>query len=69
MQHAMNQKHTDEIMTDKEKQAFIEAERQIKNCDLSFAYVQGMQHCLDIFRHYLVYKEKEQKQCPNNGKN
>ena len=48
-------------MTDKEKQAFEEAEKQIKECELSFAYIQGMQHCLDIFRYYLVYSDNETK--------
>ena len=48
-------------MTEKEKQAFEEAEKQIKECKLSFAYIQGMQHCLDIFRHYLVYNDNETK--------
>lgn len=54
-------------MTEQEKQAFEEVEKQIKECNLSFAYIQGMQHCLDIFRYYLVYTDNETKARKNNG--
>ena len=49
------------MMTDREKRAFEDAEQQIKDCNLSFAYIQGMQHCLDIFRHHLEYEDTAER--------